>query len=124
MKNIKSLPYFVFTIVLAVLISAPVESIAECLNNSVMYDQSYMIKNVFIAIVISFNIPMLLTYITRSIIWFIKEGSMKSINKYSFFEYVILCEDLIITTITTISFTLFNCVIMLIVTFHYILSLL
>lgn len=108
MKNIKSLPYFVFTIVLAVLISAPVESIAGVMPIPIFSGNGIMSDNVGIALLIALNIPLVLTYFIRSTIWIFKHKSWPKHNSYSFSEYVLWDGDLYTSTATTVSFVIIN----------------
>ncbi|HCY42238.1 MAG TPA: hypothetical protein DHV48_12925 [Prolixibacteraceae bacterium] len=119
MKKFRAMSYAAFAGILLLCTAFPVNSIAGVRRIPIFYGGGgggggHISPTMAIGLLIAFNIPMVLIYIIRSIIWAVKHDKFDT--KYSFFEYVIWGEgfDLYTPVINTLGFISLNGIALLI----------
>jgi hypothetical protein len=65
-------------------------------------------KNDAIGLLVAFNIPLILIYVIRSIIWIVKYNKWEDYKKCSYFEYVIFSDTYNTPLFTSITFGVIN----------------
>lgn len=102
-RKIKSVIYILSVFLLCAFI--PTETFAGVMPMPIyLGGGGHLSNNEAIGLLIALNIPMVIIYLIRSIIWIITRSNYC----YSFFEYVIYSDELETPMITTLSFITIN----------------